>query len=1218
RELVDNSPDAICIYSEGKIVLVNNAYIRLMAATSAEELLGIQIIETVHPHYRSLARERMHKAMTRLDIQPLVEEQLIRLDGTVVDIEVKAVPITFQDKQSVQVIVRDITARKKAEKERAEIQENFKDLFYNAPIGYHEIDTEGRIVRMNQTELAMLGYTEEELIGKFIWEINVNESKSQKAVKDKLQGRNFPTESFNRDFRRKDGSTFPVLLKDKLLRDNEGRITGIRTTIQDISENEKAENELKKSREEFKDLFNNAPVGYHELDSEGRIAQMNQTELDMYGYTLKEVIGKYIWEIAHNRSQTYQETKNKLKGIDIPLSSFEATLVNKKSGMRYTVLILDRILRDPDGQITGIRTTIQDITERKQAELKLRLSEERFRSIFENSTVGKSMTSVGGKLLANLAFSEIVGYSQDELSHLHWTDFTHKDDLEFNKKEIELILKGKKTYSHWEKRYIHKNGSIVWVDISTFLLRDNEGNPLYFITEVNDITERKLAEKAIKESEALYRNLVFRIPDGVYTSTPDGRFTDVNPAMVRILGYDSKEELMQIDIKSQLYLDPTERENMVLQQQHGETGIYRLKKKDGSVIWVEDQGWYNTDSDGKIVKHEGILSDITERKLAQDALQKSEFLLRNTLVKSTGLIDTNSEDIDYERISNTILEISGAKYVGFNIFEENLKDFTTVAVSGIRENLLKASSYLGFEIVNKKWKYDPVRDERTKGKPITRFESISDLSGFAIPPRITTLIESVFNLGETFIVKITKNTKTIGDFTIIYPRGETMQNNELVLLFANQVALFIDRERTNKALRINEEKYRFLFANNPQPMYIYDLETFAFLEVNLAATEHYGYSKEEFLSMTIKDIRPPEDIPALLIDAQDERSSYKPAGVWRHIKKNGEMIFVEITTVSVISSGKPVRHVLVQDITERKRAEEALRESEEKYRTMIENSNDLIWTLDKNGNFTFLNEIAQKTTGLHRDEWIGKSFMPIVMNEDLPLLTDIFTKTMKGQYCNYELRFKKSDEETLTILVNTSPIYVSGKIEGVVSFGQDITDGKKSLELLQESEEKFRSIAEQTSDLIAIADENGFIRFASTASKSTFLYNPEEMYGHHLADFLVEESIEKAITAFDRCIQKHENISNLELKMKRKDGTLFYGEINGSSFKYGNNYGTLVVLRDMTERKKAQAELEEKMDELLRFHRLTVDRELNMIELKKEVNDLLQKAGEAKKYKIVK
>ncbi|MDP4240865.1 MAG: PAS domain S-box protein, partial [Bacteroidota bacterium] len=100
RELVDNSPDAICIYSEGEIVLVNNAYIRLMAATGAEDLIGIQIIETVHPHYRSLARERMHKAMTRLDIQPLVEEQLIRLDGTVVDIEVKAVPITFQDKQS--------------------------------------------------------------------------------------------------------------------------------------------------------------------------------------------------------------------------------------------------------------------------------------------------------------------------------------------------------------------------------------------------------------------------------------------------------------------------------------------------------------------------------------------------------------------------------------------------------------------------------------------------------------------------------------------------------------------------------------------------------------------------------------------------------------------------------------------------------------------------------------------------------------------------------------------------------------------------------------------------------------------------------------------------------------------------------------------------------------------------------------------------------------
>jgi PAS domain S-box-containing protein len=492
------------------------------------------------------------------------------------------------------------------------------------------------------------------------------------------------------------------------------------------------------------------------------------------------------------------------------------------------------------------------------------------------------------------------------------------------------------------------------------------------------------------------------------------------------------------------------------------------------------------------------------------------------------------------------------------------------------------------------------------------------LSSFSIPRTVSTLVEKIFDLGECFVVKVTKNNKAIGDFTLIYPKGETIRNNELLLLFANQVALYLDRDKTDKALRINEEKYRYLFANNPQPMYIYDLETLGFLEVNQAAIDHYGYSKEEFRGMTLKDIRPAEDIPALLIDVENKNEKFKPAGVWRHAKKNGEIIFVDISTVSVIINGMNARHVLIQDITERKHAEDALRESEDKYRTMIENSNDMIWTLDKQGNFTFLNKIALQTTGLLQEECIGKSLTSFITNEDLPILSDIFDRTMNGEVCTYELRFKKTNEEILTILVNTSPINISGQIEGIVSFGRDITKSKESLQLLLESEEKFRSITEQTGDLISITNTNGILLYASTASKSIFQYEPEEMYGHNFTDFLQEESIPKAIAAFKITVETGLDVKNLELNMKRKDGSIFYGELNGSRFKNGDNNGTLVVIRDMSERKKVQEDLEEKMNDLIRFQNLTVDRELTMIELKKEVNELLTGSGQKGKYKIVK
>ena len=121
-----------------------------------------------------------------------------------------------------------------------------------------------------------------------------------------------------------------------------------------------------------------------------------------------------------------------------------------------------------------------------------------------------------------------------------------------------------------------------------------------------------------------YRNLIHNMPDGVYKSTEEGRFIDANPALVKMLGYDSKEELMAIDIKTQLYFELSERYSIVLQEKERELGVYRLKKKDGSELWVEDHQWLNFDKTKNILFHEGILRDITERLQAEEKVRESE------------------------------------------------------------------------------------------------------------------------------------------------------------------------------------------------------------------------------------------------------------------------------------------------------------------------------------------------------------------------------------------------------------------------------------------------------------------------------------------------------------------------------------------------------------------------------------------------------------------
>jgi len=458
-------------------------------------------------------------------------------------------------------------------------------------------------------------------------------------------------------------------------------------------------------------------------------------------------------------------------------------------------------LRDENGIPIGIEGVTRDISERKQAEDALRESEYRLQTIIENEPECIKIVDEKGRLImmnpAGLAIIEadsleqVVGYSV-----LNFIAPEYQADYEEMHKHV---LAGESMQMEYE--VIGLKGRRRWLETKAVPINDN-GKVLHLAITC-DITESKLLDDALRDSEELYRNLVLMIPDGVYKSTVDGKFVDVNPAMVKLLGYENKEELMAIDIKSQLYFDISDRENKKLNNRNEEMSIFRMKKKDGSGIWVEDHGWYITDENGNVISHEGVLRDITERKKAEDALQDSETNLKKVLIASSELIDVNSESPDYGKIADKVLEISGAKYVCFNIYDENGLDLTTVALSGLKENILKAASFLGFDVINKKWENDPIRTEKMKEKTITRFGSIRELSGSVIPKTVSNLIEKTFNLGSAFIVNIIKNNKSLGDFTLIYSKGETIRNSELVELFANQIGLFIERKKTE--VELNEK-----------------------------------------------------------------------------------------------------------------------------------------------------------------------------------------------------------------------------------------------------------------------------------------------------------------------------------------------------------------------------------------------------------------------------
>ena len=304
---------------------------------------------------------------------------------------------------------------------------------------------------------------------------------------------------------------------------------------------------------------------------------------------------------------------------DIKAESYAGTTLWSSEGKPIGLIVLmnDQPIENPS-HIELVLNLVASRTageiERQDTETALVQSRKAFQNYFQNCSVGMSVTSPEKKWLeVNQCLCQMLGYTKEELQELSWVDVSFSEDIEKNLLLFTLMTEGHLDRYEMDKRFVKKDGSIVYVSLSAVCERNPDGSVHHLLASYVDITERKLVEEALKSSEELYRNLVEKLPDGVYKSTHDGQFVSVNPAMVNMLGYANKEELMAVDIQKELYFEPEDRNRLVSEEVEGEFDVYKLKRKDGSEVWVEDHSWYNTDEKENILYHEGILRDITER-----------------------------------------------------------------------------------------------------------------------------------------------------------------------------------------------------------------------------------------------------------------------------------------------------------------------------------------------------------------------------------------------------------------------------------------------------------------------------------------------------------------------------------------------------------------------------------------------------------------------------
>lgn len=294
-------------------------------------------------------------------------------------------------------------------------------------------------------------------------------------------------------------------------------------------------------------LFVNNSMDAIAVIQDGKFKFVNPALVVLTGYTAYELYNMPVINFIHKDYQQeinelYQKT---LESKTIPkIHDYKAHTKNNK--ILWLESIENQIIWE---EKPAIMSFIRDISEKKQIEETLRISEDKFKYIFDNSLIGKSITSPTGEIHVNKAFCNMLGYSMKELQNYKWQDITHPEDIETNQEKIASLLSGEKDSTRFIKRYIHKNGAVIWADVSTSIRRDKKGIPLYFMTVIIDITERKHAEEEIKKLNAgLEKKVIERTSE----------LTELNKEMESFsysVSHDLKAPLRSINGFSQILLD---------------------------------------------------------------------------------------------------------------------------------------------------------------------------------------------------------------------------------------------------------------------------------------------------------------------------------------------------------------------------------------------------------------------------------------------------------------------------------------------------------------------------------------------------------------------------------------------------------------------------------------------------------------------------------------
>lgn len=523
--------------------------------------------------------------------------------------------------------------------------------------------------------------------------------------------------------------------------------------------------------------------------------------------------------------------------------------------------------------------------------------------------------------------------------------------------------------------------------------------------------------------------------------------------------------------------------------------------------------------------------------------EKSMF--EKILNDSLGFLNMYQNELFYQQITDFVREMSGADYAVLNVFEENKSDFKTVALSGVSTNIIKATEILGFNLINKTWAKDDNKLAKLKNKDIYRFESLSDLIGDVINPKIAALLSTIFRVGDVCVLRIYKDNINIGDFTLIFNQHKHLKNESFLILYARIVAIIIERNSAFNKLQESNTRFGEVALQSKELIWETNKDGF-FTYINTICYELLGIMPEDIMFKTtffdlVDPISNKRNYESLKIKFQNyesildfELAIKTSQGVLKTFTTNAKAVFS--------NNGEFLGYRgAFHDITlEKKSLNELLQLS-----FAVEQSPASVVITDINANIIFVNNKFTQVTGYSFAEVKGKNPKILQAKQgNKKFYYDLWEKLLNGKTWSGEFANKRKNGEVFYELATISPVKnEQGEIISYIAIKEDITEKKAIQKELENNQKQLNKIYNSLPVLVFIVDENGCLQYANNQFKKKLV--EADFLGKKICDIFGCNNPENEKNNCDNCSL----ITNIQLAFSENKTQ---NEIE-YHFSFGNN-----------------------------------------------------------------